>query len=71
MMHDPLTPREVDILRCLSRGLRNKEMAAELLVAESTVKTHVYRMLAKIGARNRTQAVDLGWRYGYLDGDAK
>ena len=70
-MIETLSPREVEILKCLGRGLRNKEMAAELLVAESTVKTHIYRMLTKLGARNRTEAVDLGWRHGYLGGDER
>jgi ATP/maltotriose-dependent transcriptional regulator MalT len=55
-----ITPRELEILELIAEGLSNREIAERVYVSENTVKTHSSRVFDKLGARRRTQAVQLG-----------
>ncbi|WP_406278519.1 response regulator [Embleya sp. NBC_00896] len=61
-----LTDREADVLRSMARGLNNAEIAGELFLGTETVKTHVSAVLAKLGARDRTQAVIAAYESGFV-----
>jgi DNA-binding CsgD family transcriptional regulator len=61
-----ITPREFEILELIAQGMSNREIAGKLCVSENTVKTHSSRVFDKLGARRRTQAVQLGKQFGLL-----
>ncbi|MFC4007034.1 response regulator [Nonomuraea purpurea] len=63
---DRLTGREGDVLRLMTKGMSNHEIAAELVVSQETVKTHVGNVLAKLRARDRTQAVIAAYESGFV-----
>jgi NarL family two-component system response regulator LiaR len=63
---EPLTDREREVLRCLGRGLSNKEIGTELFISEKTVKTHVSNILGKLGLPDRTQAALYAVKHGVV-----
>jgi DNA-binding NarL/FixJ family response regulator len=62
-----LTPREVEVLRLIAAGQSNREIARSLFVSEATVKTHVNRIFAKTGSRDRAQAMRYAYAHGYAE----
>lgn len=64
--NDELTPRQLEVLRRLADGSSNHEISATLFISEGTVKAHIAAILQKLGARDRTQAVTIGFRRGLL-----
>lgn len=61
-----LTEREREVLICIARGLSNQELAQRLVIADNTVKTHVKRILTKLGARDRAQAIVMAYESGLM-----
>jgi DNA-binding NarL/FixJ family response regulator len=66
LSHAGLTEREAEVLRLMATGLSNVEISERLFVSVQTVKTHVGNVLAKLGARDRTQAVILAYETGFV-----
>ena len=67
MSVEALSPREHEVLQLMARGLKNKEIAAELIIGERTVKFHVSSILGKLGAGNRTEAVTMALQQGLIE----
>ena len=63
---EELTPRELEVFRLVATGMNNGEIAAQLIVGETTIKTHVTRILMKLGVRDRVQAVVLAYEAGIV-----
>jgi DNA-binding NarL/FixJ family response regulator len=65
-LSDPLSPRELDVVRAVARGRTNAEIAAELFVSLSTVKTHLTNIQVKLSARNRVEIAAWAWEHGQV-----
>jgi len=63
-----LSDRELEVLRNVAKGTSNKIIASELDVSEATIKGHMQSILSKLGANDRTHAVTIAMKRGYLDG---
>ena len=63
---DSLTEREVEVLKCIAEGDRNRDIGERLSISEETVKVHIKRIMYKLGAKDRTQAVAIGIRRGVI-----
>lgn len=66
MSDDGLTPREVEVLRKVSAGNRNRDIADQLFISEETVKVHLKHIMDKLGAKDRTQAIAIAVRRGII-----
>jgi DNA-binding NarL/FixJ family response regulator len=66
MSYESLTAREVEVLREVAEGNRNKEIATRLFISEETVKVHIKHIMDKLGATDRTQAISIGVRRGII-----
>jgi DNA-binding NarL/FixJ family response regulator len=64
---DQLTPREMEVFRLITRGLSNAEIGEQLFISDTTVKTHVTRLLLKLGLRDRAQAIVLAFQTGLFE----
>lgn len=64
---DPLTEREIDVLRLIAAGNSNKKIADQLMIGEGTVKTHISNIISKLNANDRTHAVTIGLRRGIIE----
>jgi DNA-binding NarL/FixJ family response regulator len=66
MSDEELTGREIDVLRHIAGGNRNRDIAEQLFISEETVKVHIKHIMEKLGASDRTQAVAIGVRRGII-----
>jgi DNA-binding NarL/FixJ family response regulator len=66
MFQPVLTPREIEVLRLVARGMRNKEIAAALTITEETAQSHMKNILAKLSVHDRTEAVAVAIRRGIV-----
>ena len=64
---DPLSERELDVIRCIIRGMRNIEIADALFISSETVKSHVSKVIQKLGVRDRTQAAVFAMTHGLIE----
>jgi DNA-binding NarL/FixJ family response regulator len=66
MSDEALTPREIEVLRHIAEGNRNRDIGEKLFITEETVKVHIKHIMDKLGASDRTQAVAIGIRRGFI-----